>query len=158
MRHLTYRRMLFVVALGWFLGGSYSLSGQDAPSFLEIGMDSRTAAMGGSQLAGTGTAMTLFTNPAGLGSLQHLQASTTVTDWFLDIRHFGGALAVPVDGMGTFGLSTVWMDYGAFDRTVPALGSVEGYTTEGTFQVAEYAVGLAYARPVTPHLQLGGQL
>lgn len=152
-RPFTKYVLLFLITGGLVL----PLRGQTLP-FLGIDVDSRAAAMGGTQLASAGQAMTLFTNPAGLATVSGLQFATTATNWLLDIQHYGGVAAYQVDGFGTMGVSTVWMDYGTFDRTVPATKSPEGYLKEGTFSVAEYAVGLAYARPLTSRWFLGGQV
>jgi|GEM_PF-6513728 len=146
------------VFLAFIIGGLIvPLRAQSLP-FLQIAVDSRSAAMGEVQLASPGQAMTIFTNPAGLASVSGLQLATTATNWLLDLRQYGGAAAVPIAGVGTVGLSTVWMDYGTFDRTIPSAGAPDGYRTTGTFSVAEYAVGLAYARPVTPQWFVGGQV
>jgi hypothetical protein len=50
------------------------------------------------------------------------------------------------------------MDYGSFTRTATTAASRDGYTMDGTFSVAEYALGLAYAQPIAARFSLGAHL
>lgn len=131
--------------------------------FLKIDVENRSAAMGGTQLSSATTAMAVFTNPAVVARTNGLHVATGMTNWIADIRQFNGAVTFTSNSLGTFGISGVWMDYGSFTRRYAAEGSGGGfinggYLEGGSFSVAEYALGLVYARPVTQHWQVGAHL
>ena len=132
--------------------------------FLKIDVGARTAAMGGTYASVAGSADDMFSNPAGLALLEGFDASSTVTNWIADIRHYGGGAAYRFGNLGTFGINLVWMDYGDFRRTAPALFSTDptdqerGYIDQGTFGVTEYAIGFSYARQITSQFYVGGQI
>ena len=128
------------------------------PAFLAIGTDARAEALGGTQLGTAPAAMSLFANPAQTAGLPGLQAQTTMTQWIADISQYGGAVTLGLRHGGTLGLTGIWMDYGSFTRTATTAASRDGYTMDGTFSVAEYALGLAYAQPIAARLSLGAHL
>jgi len=131
--------------------------------FLKIDVENRSAAMGGTQLSTAATAMAVFTNPAVMARTNGLHAATGMTNWIADIRQFNGAVTYSSSALGTFGISGVWMDYGSFTRRYATEASGGGfidggYQEGGSFSVAEYALGLVYARPMTQHWQVGAHL
>jgi len=83
----------------------------------------------------------------------------SMADWIAGIKHNAVAAAVRTE-YGTFGIGAIWMDYGTFTRTIPVdfATSQDGYMTDGTFQVNEYAVNLTYAKQLTDRFYFGGSL
>lgn len=137
--------------------------GQAGMKFLTIDVSSRIAAMGGTAVGVTGDASAMFSNPAGLSTIQGLDAMTSMTNWIADIKHFGAGVAYGFGNLGTFAISLVSMDYGDLKRTVPYSGydpaeRAVGYTDLGTFNVSEYALGLSYARQVMSQFFVGGSV
>ncbi len=128
--------------------------------FLQIAVGGRSAAMAGTQQGIIGDAGAMFANPSGMAVLEGLDIQTSVTSWIADISHYGIAAAYRVGNLGTFGVNAVWMDYGTFTRTEvyegfdPDLRNA-GYESTGTFTVAEYAVGVAYARQIASAFYVG---
>lgn len=136
---------------------------QAGMTFLKIDVGSRIASMGGTNASVEGSANDMFANPAGMAFVEGFDATTTVTNWIADIKHYGGGAAYTLGNIGTFGVSFVAMDYGDFTRTVPYEGADpvkrnQGYLDLGTFQVNEIAIGLAYARQITSQFYIGGHV
>lgn len=135
---------------------------QSGMAFLKIDPNARTAAMAGTQVGADGDVMSMFGNPAMMASHEGLGFASSVTNWIADIKHYSGGIAYNAGNWGTFGASVVWMDYGTFTRTEPVLGTAnpelrnQGYTTEGEFTVAEYALGISYARNISEQFSVGG--
>ncbi|HKJ68299.1 MAG TPA: PorV/PorQ family protein [bacterium] len=127
-------------------------------AFLDIGVNPRSEALGATQFGSGANALSIFTNPAQLAQISGLRASTVMTQWIADITHYGGAMTYNLGTPGTIGLTGIWMDYGTFTRTTGAPGTADGYATTGEFSVTEYAIGVAYAHPLTSKLSLGGHL
>ncbi len=154
------------VLLGFFASPEISQAqpvkyGQAGMKFLTIDVGGRLAAMGGTAIGVAGDASAMFTNPAGLSIIRGIDAMAGNTSWIADINHFGAAVAYGTGQVGTFGVSLVSMDYGEFKRTAPYSGfdpekRVIGYIDQGTFNVAEYAVGLSYARQIMSQFYVGG--
>lgn len=137
---------------------------QAGMAFLKIDVDSRVAAMGGTQIGGLGNANMAFTNPAGLASVQGLEVSASLVDWIADIQMYGISAAYNLGNIGTFGVNIVSMDYGDLRRTRPWQGGDnptlrdQGFIDEGTFSPTEIAVGISYARRITSEFFIGGNL
>jgi hypothetical protein len=130
--------------------------GQAGMPFLNVNVGGR-AALAGTQMAVMGDAFDMFYNPAGLGLVQGLDVMSSVTNWIADIKHYAIGAAYRSGNLGTFGVGIIWMDYGDFVRTIPN-DTNEGYATQGTFTVSEYALALSYGRQVTDRFFFGGQL
>ena len=135
---------------------------QAGMGFLKIDVDSRVAAMGGTQIGGLGNANMAFTNPAGLAAIQGFEVSASLVDWIADIQMYGISAAYQLGNVGTFGFTLVSMDYGDLRRTrpwqsgdSPALRD-QGYIDEGSFSPTEIAVGISYARQITSQFSVGG--
>lgn len=162
--------LLLFVTLFLLFGGAREASaqltkyGQAGMPFLKIEVGARSAAMASTQVGVTGSAEAMFSNPAGMAFVEGLDVVSSVNDWIADINHYGAGLAYRVGNIGTFGASIVWMDYGEFRRTAPALPGDsrdlrnQGYIDQGTFSVSEYAVGISYARQIAGQFYVGGQL
>ncbi|ARA92420.1 hypothetical protein AWN76_004050 [Rhodothermaceae bacterium RA] len=165
MKKLTYTGLILALVVALGAAGTalaqptkYAQAGMP---FLKIDVGSRIAAMGGAHASVQGSANDMFSNPAGLAFLDGVDASFTTTSWIADISHYGLGVAFRAGNIGTFGFSYIFMDYGDFVRTVPYTGTDpalrnQGYLTNGTFSVNEYAIGLSYARQITGQFYVGG--
>ena len=163
MRKVLY--MLLIVALYPFVGTDYAAYAQEAKygqsgmPFLKIDVGAR-AAMAGTQIGIVGDATSVFFNPAGLGLVEGLDATLSLTQWIVDVQHTGAAVAFRAGNLGTFGVSFVSMDYGTFIGTIPVSYDIsqDGYQLTDDFEVAEYAVGLSYGRQISEQFFVGGQI
>ena len=168
MKKLSYLPAALLLAFGLVQTGHAQVTkyAQAGMPFLTIDVGSRSAAMGGTYASVNGSANDMFYNPAGLAIVEGFTASTTVTNWIADIRHYGGGAAYRLGNVGTFGVSFIWMDYGDLRRTIPALDAAnpspdqrnQGFIDLGSFGVTEYAVGVSYARQITSAFSVGGHL
>lgn len=161
--------ILLIAALVVLLGSRHPAHAQVVKyaqagmAFLKIDVGTRSAAMGGTEAAVTGSVEAMFSNPAGLAMLEGGQVMSSVNNWIANIKHYGIGAAYNIDNIGTFGISLVSMDYGTFTRTVPYSGfdpqkRIKGYINQGTFTVTEYAVGISYARQIATRFYVGGNL
>jgi len=155
--------LIFLLIIGLLFPMATAFSADNGNSgfpFLGIDADNRSAALGGTQLNAANSAMAAFTNPAVLANTNGFNVATGLANWIADIRHYSGAITYNIGSKGTFGLTGIWMDYGSFTERYSSEsngGSFvnSGYVEGRTFSVAEYAIGLAYARPVTKNWQMG---
>jgi hypothetical protein len=128
-------------------------TGTTAAKFLSIGIGPRANAMGGAFSSVASDASALYWNPAGIALLTEHQAMFTYTNLFkdLDIKLNYLAVVLPTNGLGSFGLSVIALDYG--DLPVTTEYYPEG--TGETFSASSYAFALSYARSVTENFSAG---
>lgn len=134
-------------------------TGQAGMTFLKIDGNARAAGMGGTFVAVENDVISVFYNPAGLGTLSGTALALSQTNWIADIKHNALSLAIPLGSYGTIGFSAINMDYGTlYGTTVSFAGSQSvgfEYEETGTFSVSDYAVGIAYAVSVTDRFNIG---
>ncbi len=126
--------------------------------FLSLEVGARAQALSGAFIAVPGDPDNIFYNPAGLAYVRGVGFSVSRTKWFAGIGYKGGSLAANFGDWGTVGLSLIYMDYGEFYRTEVDAHAWEGYVEKGTFTVAEWAAGLAYAKQLTDRFAFGAQV
>lgn len=126
--------------------------------FLKIDVGGR-AGMAGTHLGARGDAMSMFYNPAAMAQINGHELAYSKTDWIAGITHNAVAAALTTE-WGVFGVGVIWMDYGTFTRTIPLdfTQSQDGFRTDGTFSVNEYAFNLSYAKQLTDRFYFGGNL
>ena len=138
---------------------SYKKTGQAGMTFLKIDGNARAAALGGSYVAQNSDVISIFYNPAGLGSMEGAAVSVSQTNWIADIKHNSIAAAYSFGKWGVVGLSLVDMDYGTLHGTTVSFSSSQSFGFEyeetGTFEVDDYAIGMAYATSVTDRFNVG---
>jgi len=130
---------------------------QSTMTFLNIGVGAKAMGMGGAYTCMEKDANALFWNPAGISKIDGGSVSMTHTQWIADTKQYALALAYGFGKYGTFGLSLMAMDNGAFERTVPDPTYTRGFYSDGTFQVGQWAAGVAYGRQLTNKFSIGGQ-
>lgn len=151
-------KKLLLIIFGFFVLQSIGFSqvtktGTTAAKFLSIGIGARANAMGGAFTSVANDASALYWNPAGAADLTKYEAMFTYTSLYKDLNinlnYF--ALVIPVEELGSFGVSVTALDYGDMDVTTE-------YYPEGTgekFSAASYAFGLTYARHITDDFTVG---
>jgi len=161
---------IYLVAVLVFLFGIIPSShaalkklGQTGLPFLKIEADGRTAAMGGANAGLCDDAASMFGNLAGLAFVEGWNLTLNQTNWLLDTKHYATGIAYGLGKWGTFGASIVYMDYGSFIETWPYEGTDPSMTNLGfeigqEFDVAEYAIGISYARNISSQFAIGGQV
>lgn len=152
------RRTIVLVALVALLMGvgtsfaTVDKVGSSGALFLKIGMDSRGVAMGEAYSANVMGVSSVFSNPAGLASLEGKEVFVSDAEWLADVRLIGGAYGFKYKELGTFAFSILTADYG----DMPLVSEHESDVASGTFTARDIAIGFTYAKQWTHMLYVGG--
>ena len=145
---------LMLTAVDRSVGQSLGRVGTTAAPFLKIGVGSRAMSMGEAYVTQAEDASGMFWNPAGIASVNGLQALFSYYSYIADIAYNYGAVSIPIGGIGTFGAFAGYMDYGTIERTT--IQSPEG--TGEKVSANSIVVGLSYGRALTDRFALGGNV
>jgi len=154
------RAFLCVALLAWATdevvhaqasGTNVSKAGTTSAVFLEIPVGARAIGMGGAFVGTANDVSSLYWNVAGLATLPRNEALFTHNEWLADTRFDYAALAVPIEPLGTLGLSftSLSMD----DMLVHTVERPEG--TGELFSAGSFAVGVHYARYLSETFSIG---
>ncbi len=131
---------------------STSKVGTTAAQFLKIGAGARALGMGSAQVAVSGDVSSIYWNPAGLSRLMvNSEITFTHAEWLADINYDFAAGVLPIEGLGTFGLSVISMNVP--DDLVRTVEFPEGDGRR--WDASSLALGLTYARNLTDNFSLG---
>jgi hypothetical protein len=142
--------LIFFAAAG--IIAAQSKVGSTAAPFLNIGIGPRAIAMGGSFVATANDVTSLYWNPAGASRTEFSSALFAHSRWFADITYNWAGAMIATDGMGTLGLSFMYLDYGELEVTT--LREPDG--TGELFTPKDMAIGLTYAFNLTDRFSIGG--
>ncbi|MBN2411912.1 PorV/PorQ family protein [candidate division KSB1 bacterium] len=141
--------------------GEFDRLGQTSMTFLDIDVGARAVAMGGAFTCMDNDVNALYWNPAGIAKIEGGSLMLNSTKWIADMNQYALSAAYGTSNLGTFGMTFLFMDNGSIERTIPSDNlelHPEGYYLDGTFNVNQWAAGLAYARQITNKFLIGGQL
>jgi hypothetical protein len=147
------RKLLFVLLLP--LASSLAADqGTTAASFLKLDTSPRAIAMAGSFGGVADDVSAIQYNSGGLGFLKQKEVTLMHAMWFQDIFYDYGALAWPIDGIGTVGLSFFYLNAGTFDKYGfdPVTNNP---VNQGQFTASSMVAGLAFSRPIVNYLSAG---
>ena len=125
--------------------------------FLNINVDARDAALGGSASLTSG-ASSVFVNPAGLASSTGMALSAGTFSWLVDSKVTHASFAMPLMG-GTVGLFYCTLDYGELNATswsANADGTTNFDPYNSTFKASDVAMGAAFAKQLSDKFSIGG--
>ncbi|MBK7981877.1 MAG: PorV/PorQ family protein [Ignavibacteriae bacterium] len=125
--------------------------GTTAASFLEIGVGSSGIGMGSAYTALSEDVSSLYWNSAKAAYLQNYEAMFMYQPWVAGITFNYLGIALPVDGIGVFGLSFTILNSGDMEET-------NMLYQEGTgtlFSATDLSIQLTYARKVTDFFSFG---
>ncbi len=127
------------------------LGGDSTYDFLNLPGSARIGAIGGNNISikDSTDLNTAFQNPALLHQQMDKALAFNYTPYLADINYGYVAFGKYFEKIGTFSLGVQYINYGQFDRT-DEVGNIQG-----TFSGAEYAVGITYARQLSPRLSMG---
>ncbi len=129
--------------------------------FLEIPVTARSSALGetGITLVDAG-AEGLFMNPASVAlSTSRFAVSSSHADWYVETRHQAIGMIYTIPLVGTFGIQSIYFDFGEIERTInPSQDQTGSYVSLGSYSAGAYAVGLTYARSLTDKFSFGASL
>jgi hypothetical protein len=151
-------RKLFTLIIAVSLAStlSHADQGTTAASFLKLDTSPRAIAMGDAFAGVADDVSAIEYNPGGLGTLDEKQFTIMHALWFEDIFYDYGALAWPIKGIGTIGLSLFYLNAGTFDKY--GFDSSGNPIAEGTFSASSLAAGLSFSRQILSFLSLGMNL
>lgn len=145
----------FMFILVNFAHSETSKVGTTAAQFLKIGVGARAVAMGEAFSGQANDVSALFWNPAGLTQLQHREALFSYSQWLASLQYSFAGIALPLSpSVGTLGFFASFLS--TPEDVVRTIYQPEG--TGETFQSTDMALGLAYARKLTPQLSVGGNV
>ncbi len=133
LHHLT---QLVVIS---FISITIAHAQNNTYEFLRVGMSPRAAALGGSFVAATDDPDVIFYNPAGIYTLPETPVSFSYVNHLLDINLASLSVTKNIEGIGKFGASVQYINYGTFPRTD------EYANKNGEFGAGEFAFSAAYA-------------
>ena len=135
---------------------------QSGMQFLKIGVGAEMVGRGEAGISAVKGVNAMFWNPAGLAELENNEVLFSHNSWIADISMNAIGVGINVNGLGVFGASILWMDYGELYKTSVArtLGesAQDGYVEEGTFKPSDMAFGISYAKRVSTQFSFGGQV
>lgn len=122
--------------------------------FTEIEPGARAAAMGNAGVSLFDGIASAYFNPGAVGRVKDREVAFTHIDWIAGISYDYAAVAIPTGGWGVPYVSVTSLNSGDIDvRTVDEpLGTGERY------RVSDVAIGLGYARQVSPRFSAGAQV
>jgi hypothetical protein len=135
-------------------------AGQAAMPFLKLGAGARSMAMGDAVNTLKGDPAALFYNPAGMAyNESQTQIMFGYMDWLLDTKLISSAVTTHINGVGTFGASLLYYDYGDPIIATEINGDPKsgGYNVIGEMNPIEMVVGIGYARRISDKFSIGGQ-
>ena len=142
----TSRYSILVIIL---LLSAGKLLSQNIYDFLRLDISPRTAAVGGSFVAGTDDPNVIFYNPAGINFLENVPVSFSYLNHLLDINVTSLSIAKEFEGIGHFGVGVEYINYGDFRRR-----DAEG-TELGEFGAGDMAFILGYGNKLDENFFYG---
>jgi hypothetical protein len=107
--------------------------------------------MGGAFVSIANDATALYWNPAGVATLRQTSAVAVHTNWIADTKFDYAAIALPVTGFGTIGLSITSLSMG--DMKVRTVDFPEG--TGEYFSAGDLAGAVSYSRQLSERFSIG---
>jgi hypothetical protein len=146
-----------LIILGTSIGYSqFNKAGRTVMQFLKIGMGAREAGLGEATIASVQGVNAIFWNPAGITGMRGAEAGFNYNQWIGDISVLSGAVGYNWDGIGTFVLNYIALDYGNIAEalvTSPS-GNIDTRTGQ-SFSGSDLSIGVGIARQFTDKLSIG---
>ncbi len=126
--------------------------GTTSAKFLSIPVGARALGMGGAFAAIASDASAIYWNVSGIARLQSAEAMFDHASWIGDLNLNYGAIVLPLESLGSVGLSFTSMSTDEMERTT--VDQPEG--TGEFFSVGSIAIGVSYAKNLTDWFSIGG--
>jgi len=155
MKITRYIALLLILLLPLY--ADFAKFGTSGAQFLKIGVG-RGAAMGEAFVAIADDASATYWNPSGLAAITNREVCFQHNEWLADIRHEYLAVAMPLGGFGTLGVSITALTMGKMEiLTIDDPNTVirEDTGTGTYFNASDFAVGFSFARMFTDRLAAG---
>jgi len=133
-------RILLILLLSFVF--SVDKNGTTSATFLEIDVGGKITSMGGAGVSHVNDASSSFWNPAGLAFLNKSQLFFMNQSWIAGIQHSYSSVSIPINRLGTLGMSINLMNYG--ETEVTNLDFQDG--TGDYYSALDYSVSFSFAR------------
>jgi hypothetical protein len=127
--------------------------GTTAASFLKLGTSPRAIAMADAFGGVADDVSAIQYNAAGLAFLGQKEFTLMHAVWFQDIFYDYAALAWPIEGIGTLGLSFFYLSAGTFEKV--GFDAFDNPVSLGDFSASSMVAGLAFSRQIVSFLSAG---
>lgn len=155
MIQLKYMLISVILLIATITQAETSKVGTTAAQFLKIGTGARAVAMGEAFTGQADEVVALFWNPAGLAQLTQREVVFSHSQWLAGLKYQAAGIALPFSAeLGTVGFLAASLS--TPEDVVRTVYQPAG--TGETFQSVDLALGVAYARNLTPQLAVGGTL
>jgi hypothetical protein len=151
-------KILFVLilVLSHFNYGQFNKAGRTSMQFLKIGNGSRQVALGEASIAGVLDVNSIFWNPAAITGIANAEAAFNYNKWIGDLNVLSGAVGYNLDGIATFALNYVSLDYGEIPEALTtSTGGGIDTRTGSYFSGSDVMVGFGIAKKFTDKLSIG---
>jgi hypothetical protein len=128
--------------------------GTAGTQFLKIGAGARNVGMGNACIAVVNDASSVFWNPGAMAKVKNYSVFLSHIQWIADIQLNALSVVKTLPGIGTFGVSGLFLGSGEMDVTTYQYQ--EG--TGETFSKNDMSIGLSYSRYLTDKFSFGGTL
>ncbi len=125
--------------------------GTTAASFLEIGVGSAGVGVGSAYTTMCEDVSAIYWNPAKLAYVRGLETMFMIQPWLVDINFSFLGAALPVPGIGVFGLGITMLNSGDIAETT--MEYQEG--TGSSYNATDMAIGMCFARELTDRFSFG---
>jgi hypothetical protein len=148
-------------------GQTFEKIAQTGFQFLSVSSDAKAAALAEAAASLELSSSSLFFNPAGMATMtKRFDVAFSMNRWIADINHntFSAAFRPAGGKYGVFGVSVQSVDYGDIIWTTVA-NNEQGYVDSndpafagGMGDLSAGGIGLGYARALSDHFSVGGQV
>jgi long-subunit fatty acid transport protein len=153
--------LIAVIAVMFFSLQSYAQGvdkiAQTGMKWLDIPIGARPASLGNAFIAGTPDASSVFWNPAAIAQVPGGHVFLSQTQWIADINVLAASGSYDVEGIGTFGLHFMNVNWGSINGT-QFTGQASLYEQTGSFEPQDFAIGLTYAKQVSAKFSVGANM
>ncbi|HKB85069.1 MAG TPA: PorV/PorQ family protein [Ignavibacteriaceae bacterium] len=148
--------IVLIFSLSQLSFGQFNKAGRTAMQFLKIGNGSRQVAMGEAAIAGVQDVNSIFWNPAAITGIQNAEAAFNYNHWIADLKVLSGAVGYNLDGIATFAVDYISLDYGDIAEALTTSSSGGVDTRTGTFfSGSDVMMGFGIAKQFTDKLSIG---
>jgi hypothetical protein len=129
--------------------------GQAGLQFLKIDPSARSAALGGAVTVLDFSSAAMYYNPAGIARIEKaFDINFNTNQWIADIQYHSFGAAYVFEGIGTFGISGIFSDYGDIPGAQRA-DNDDGFVKTGNIDVNSYAFGVSYGVNLSSNFAIG---
>jgi len=146
-------KKIIILACLALSGLAWADQGTTAASFLKLQTGPRAIAMAESFAGLADDVNAIQYNASGLAFLKDKEVTLMHAVWFQDIFYDNLGVAWPIEGIGTIGLSGLYLNAGSFDKYT--LDAANNPVAQGQFTASSLEAGLTYSRAIIKPVAAG---